>query len=144
MTTIATKDGILAADSQVTGNFKFSTSNKIRKVSIGPHAGSLFGACGRLDLLDRAFAQVESGDFSPLCASDDDDGGVYIIVGRRRVFCLEADRMIPYEVSRTFAAGSGQQFAMAAMISGKSAADAVRIAAKLDPFTGGPVRTISL
>jgi ATP-dependent protease HslVU (ClpYQ) peptidase subunit len=144
LTTIAIKDGVVASDSQVTGNFKFKCNNKIRRVKSGPYKGYVFCASGRFDLLDRAMAQVESGEFSPLCAGDDEDGGAYVLVGPRRVYCLEADKMIPFQVSRMFATGSGQQFAMAAMLAGKSAADAVRIAAKLDPFTSGPVRTLAV
>jgi hypothetical protein len=102
----------------------------------------VFCAAGRLDYVHVAFAQVESGEFSPICGSDDPDGGCYLLVGKSKVFCLEADKMIPYKVSKTFAIGSGCKFAMAAMACGKTPAEAVKIAAKLDPSTGGAVRSI--
>lgn len=43
-----------------------------------------------------------------------------------------------------FAIGSGGAAAMAAMYCGKSAVEAVKIACKVDPYTGGPVRSLKL
>lgn len=85
-----------------------------------------------------------AGEFSPICASDDDDGGCYLLVSRNKVICLEADRMIPYRVSNTFAIGSGCKYAMAAMACGKTPVEAVKVAAKFDVFTSGPVRTMAV
>lgn len=52
--------------------------------------------------------------------------------------------MIPYSVGKTFAIGSGCKYAMAAMACGKTPAEAVKVAAKFDCFTGGPVRSIAV
>jgi hypothetical protein len=144
VTTIATSSGVVAADSQVTGNFKFPWSGKVRRVESGPYAGWIFCAAGRLDFVPVAYAQVLSGEFSPLCGTDDDDGGCYLLVGKSKVTCLEADKMIPYPVSKTFAIGSGCKYAMAAMACGKTPAEAVKIAAKFDSFTGGAVRVLAV
>lgn len=135
---------MVAADSQATGSFKFPWGEKVRMVKSGPWAGWIFCAEGRLDYVHVAFAQVLSGEFSPVCATDDPDGGSYLLVGKSKVYCLEADKMIPYKVSKTFAIGSGCKFAMAAMACGKTPAEAVRIASKLDVYTGGAVRTIAV
>lgn len=91
-----------------------------------------------------AFGQVTAGEFSPVCGSDDDDGGCYLLVSKSRVYCLEADKMIPYEVAKSFAIGSGAKYAMAAMACGKTPAEAVKVAAKFDPFTGGAVRSFAV
>lgn len=91
-----------------------------------------------------AYSQVLAGEFSPVCGSDDDDGGSYLLVSKSKVLCLEADKMIPYAVGKVFAIGSGSRYAMAAMACGKTPAEAVKIAAKFDPFTGGPVRTLKV
>lgn len=144
LTTVAVSHGVVAADSQVTGNFKFPWSGKVRRVESGPYAGSVFCAAGRLDYVPVAYAQVLSGEFSPICGTDDDDGGCYLLVSRSKVTCLEADKMIPYQVSKTFAIGSGCKYAMAAMACGKTPAEAVKIAAKFDPFTSAPVRTLTV
>lgn len=144
MTTIAVSCGVVAADSQATGNFKFPWGEKVRIVKSGPWAGWIFCAAGRLDYVHVAFAQVLSGEFSPVCSAEDPDGGSYLLVGKSKVYCLEADRMTPYRVSKTFAIGSGCKFAMAAMACGKTPAEAVKIASKLDVYTGGPVRTLAV
>lgn len=134
----------MAADSQITGNFKFHGNVKVRRVESGPYAGWIFCAAGRLDYVPVAYGQVVAGEFSPVCGSEDDDGGCYLLVGRSKVYCLEADKMIPYEVAKSFAIGSGAKYAMAAMACGKTPAEAVRVAAKFDPFTGGAVRSFAV
>jgi len=144
VTTVAVSNGVVAADSQITGNFKFPWNGKVRRIESGPYAGWIFCAAGRLDFVPVAHSQVLSGEFSPLCGTDDDDGGSYLLVSRSRVMCLEADKMIPYPVSKTFAIGSGCKYAMAAMACGKTPAEAVKVASKFDPFTSGPVRTLTV
>lgn len=144
MTTIAVSKGTVAADSQITGTFKFHGNVKVRRVETGPYAGWVFCAAGRLDYVPVAFGQVTAGEFSPVCDSEDSDGGSYLLVSKTRVYCLEADKMIPYEVSKTFAIGSGSKYAMAAMACGKTPAEAVKIAAKFDPFTSAPIRTLTV
>lgn len=144
MTTIAVSKGTVAADSQITGTFKFHGNVKVRRVETGPYAGWVFCAAGRLDYVPVAFGQVTAGEFSPVCDSEDSDGGCYLLVGKSKVYCLEADKMIPYEVSKTFAIGSGSKYAMAAMACGKTPAEAVKIAAKFDCFTGGAVRSFAV
>ena len=133
----------MASDSQVTGSFKYRTDGKIRRVTQGPFAGWLFAGCGRFDNLQKAFAQVEAGEFSPL-SSGDEGGGCYLIAKGRKVLCLESEVMVPFPASDPFAIGSGQDFAMGAMYSGKTAVEAVRIAIKLDANSGGPVRSITV
>lgn len=89
------------------------------------------------------FAQVEAGEFSGI-TSGEDDTACAIFVGRRGGFRVESDAMIPSEFRGAYSIGSGCDFAMGAMLAGKSAAEAVRIAAKLDIYTGGPVRTLTV
>lgn len=40
------------------------------------------------------------------------------------------------------ALGSGEEFAMGAMLAGATASEAVEIASRLDPHTGGPIRVV--
>ena len=44
------------------------------------------------------------------------------------------------KTGNTTAIGSGQSFAMGAMLNGASALEAISIAARLDPYTGGDVK----
>jgi ATP-dependent protease HslVU (ClpYQ) peptidase subunit len=52
--------------------------------------------------------------------------------------------MIPSEFRGAYAIGSGSDFAMGAMLAGKTAAESVRIATKLDIYSGGAVRSIAV
>lgn len=47
-------------------------------------------------------------------------------------------------IERCYAVGSGSHFALAAMACGKTAVEAVRLAARFDPGTGGRVESITL
>lgn len=53
-------------------------------------------------------------------------------------------RLLPMPVGKPNAIGSGAQFAMGAMLAGASADKAVKIAIKLDSYTGGRVRKYTL
>lgn len=48
------------------------------------------------------------------------------------------------EIGIPSAIGSGGDFAMAAMMGGADAREAVKIASKLDPYTGGKIRVIKV
>jgi 20S proteasome alpha/beta subunit len=51
----------------------------------------------------------------------------------------------PYLISDKFCAiGSGAQAALAVMHMGYTTREAVKVAAKIDPYTGGRVRTLKL
>lgn len=65
-------------------------------------------------------------------------------MGKRRGYRIESDSMIPSEFRGAYAIGSGSDFAMGAMLAGKTAAESVRIATKLDIYSGGAVRTIAV
>lgn len=52
-----------------------------------------------------------------------------------------ADQLLPYSVLPPIAFGTGRDFALGAMLSGKTAAQAVEIASRLDPNTGGKVKS---
>lgn len=51
---------------------------------------------------------------------------------------------IPSEITHMYAIGSGSMFAMAAMMLGKSAAQAVNLASKLDLYTGGKIENVMI
>ncbi len=52
--------------------------------------------------------------------------------------------LYPYSIKPPFAVGSGSEFAYGAMLSGKTAKEAVETAIKLDPNSGGKVRTYKI
>lgn len=62
------------------------------------------------------------------------------------VFQKDRDNLLPWlwEQPAPYAAGSGRDFALAAMHCGKNSHEAVQIASLLDVYTGGKIDTIAL
>lgn len=139
------KDGIVAADSQSTAAFKRFDVVKIHRVESGPFSGWVFGGAGKLSLVMRMLGQIETGSLEPLEADNTDETSAYgLLVGPKLSYRIDSTSMIPMKFKGPYAIGSGEEFAMGAMLAGSTAADAVRIASKLDVYTGGPVRTLAV
>lgn len=94
-------------------------------------------------MLGQMVAQIEAGEFTAMPTSDD-NGAYMMLIGKRRSHLISSDDMCPIVIREPYAIGSGSDFAMGAMLAGKSAKDAVKIAAKLDCYTGGPIKVLSL
>lgn len=140
MTTIAYRDGILAADTQVCGGGgRAGTVVKVVRRS----DGHLAGTAGDLSWAQRLhgwFMGGENGE-PPLPKEGGGeailirpDGGVHY-VDEVRTHTLKAD---------CHASGSGSQFALGAMAAGATAERAVEIACSLDIHTGGEVTVVKL
>lgn len=139
------KDGIVAADSQSTAAFKRFDVVKIHRVSAGPFSGWVFGGAGKLSLVMKMLCQIETGSLESLEADTSDDTSAYgLLVGPKVSYRLDSTSMIPMKFKGPYAIGSGEEFAMGAMLAGSTAAEAVKIASKLDVYTGGPVRTLAV
>lgn len=67
----------------------------------------------------------------------------FLLVTKKGVYSYESYPR-PIKVSIPFAIGSGSQFAMGAMLAGASSIEAVKIAAKLDPYTNNKVTVLEL
>ena len=140
MTTIAYRDGVLAADSLVTlGSTKAHGSyQKIKRI----------GDC----LVGTAGSVADCQAFVHWLQAGDDDKpppkGEYsaLIIGPNgQVRELECGNIMPRpRGAKFFALGSGGPFALAAMYAGATATEAVKIAAKIDTNTGLPVKTLKL
>jgi ATP-dependent protease HslVU (ClpYQ) peptidase subunit len=145
MTTIAYRDGIIAADSQVTheaagdksgaGSHKHTCQKLYTKKAFGYHAviatagesapGMLF-----VDWYGKKGKPPEvlhDTDFT--CLVLDEDG-----LWEFNSFCRAEKIEEPF-----YAIGSGAKAALGAMHMGASAIEAVEIAKKIDPYTGGKV-----
>jgi hypothetical protein len=132
MTTIAWDGKTLAADRWAVGN---GPRLLVRKIARGLN-GSLIGAAGKTcacEALVRWIAEGEVGE-PPVPLSSDDwseilvvasDGQLYVYGDHGR-FALQNTQM---------AIGSGAQYALAAMACGRSAAEAVAVAALFDHRT---------
>lgn len=144
MTTIAVRDGVMAADSQfTTGNLKLTASHYYPKIARLKDGGLLAGR-GSADDDGVTIAWLEGGceDEGPaLDASTEflwlqNDGSLWMISGSPARH---------YRIGATFfAIGSGGPVAMTAMHLGKSAAEAVATACELDAYSGFPVQVEKL
>jgi hypothetical protein len=102
--------------------------------------GSLFGGSGVSEqvLAVREWLEDET---KPKPEGLDDFNGILIESGR--VYRLEGKLIRDRILERFHAVGSGSPFAITAMHLGKTAREAVVIAARFDPRTGGGVDVLS-
>lgn len=157
MTTIAYRDGILAADTLVTDeNVKYRKTLKIAKAKSARSAGCqqiLVAACGDSALCAAFLAWAEDGGFGddlkkrPVLKVGDRKAYGYVFRNDRglqgRVTEFEGDLPpVTFEVEGYFAAGSGREFAIGAMHCGANAAAAVDAAIGHDLYSGGRVEAV--
>lgn len=139
MTTIAYKDGVIAYDSRVTRGYLIDHDDFEKLIHRQGHQFLLTGSgCDFPALIDE-FLGVKVGD-KPL-----DANGLVVTNGRLCQIGRDAESgfwMDDIWAERSFAIGSGRDFALAAMDMGTTAKEAVEIAAKRDVYTGGTIRTL--
>lgn len=148
MTTIAYKDGVLAADSMMTGGsvpFRFATVDKIAhcndRAVIGAAAGHYRAYPTFLEWIkDGAVGnapQVEEeaeGVLIRACAGKAPE--IWLWSGGQTLIRLPDDAFV--------ALGSGERFALGAMYAGADAIDAVRCGIFYDSASGGAVNHIKI
>lgn len=148
MTTIAFDGKTIAGDSRITYNdneIAGDYDTKVWRISSGGIiSGRIFGFAGARSMRDAVHSWIKNG-----CKKEDHpkegDWSALVFKGSEDYhndgYCLHYTNATPYGalVQAPFAIGSGDKYAVAAMHCGKTAAEAVSIAAKLDPFTGGEV-----
>jgi len=141
MTTIAWDGKTLAADRRVSyDSVSDANTTKIVKTDNG-----LCGAAGNTSIgaaFKRWFVHGEEGDPPPL-EKNGQEASAFII--REAGVRLHYDQFGWFQADPgPFAIGSGWEIAIGAMKSGKSAAEAVQIAAKLDGYTGSDIDVLEL
>ncbi len=142
MTTIAIKDGIIAADSQTT----FGQERSLRptkKIAVGKDAVyAVSGLGGMLDVLadwhsngadPRALPIVGSGEKWSLLVAD-----------RNGVYLYHVDAPYPLRIDPPFGLGTGGDYAIGAMDYGASAEEAVMLACMRDTASGLPVQSVNI
>ena len=140
MTTIAWDGRSLAVDRlAVCANLRRST----RKLHVSK--AWVYGGAGSLpDLADIAL-WLEAGAEDAKRPTLEEGGSCGIAVRRRdgRAFKVEGKRPVLALVRERFVAdGSGRDFAIAAMALGRTARQAVALAARFDVYTGGGIDSI--
>jgi hypothetical protein len=134
MTTIAWDGKTLAADTRAT-----SSGMPYRAVKLfALPDGALFAGSGDYGQIRAVKEWLEKADPSALKPKADDFAGL-LIAPTGEAFRLE-EMLIRLPLHESFhAMGSGRDFAMAAMHCGRTAREAIEIAALYDVFTGGEV-----
>lgn len=139
MTTIAYRDGVLAADTLITaGGERAGYGVKIRR--LGP---LLYGSAGSCCLGDRHEAWLRAGakGEAPPLKDGDESASVYVFMPDDQVLWFHSTGMTPLRAP-FWAAGSGESFARGAMEMGASAEQAVAVACKWDTGSGGPITVL--
>lgn len=138
MTTIAYRDGVLAADSLGTaGGYRDGHCVKIRRIG-----RLLVGGCGNGAICEQFVDWVKKGmnGASPWTGTE---------AGNSLVICPDGTLLMfgqsgPWRSSSDFyALGSGELLALGAMAHGATAHQAVEAAIRFDCHSGGPIRTLT-
>jgi len=141
MTTIAYKDGVLAADTLcVNGHIR---SGFVTKIIRGPN-GELGGAAGNAGynrLFQDWVAGGRVGD-APIPKQDDECRDLGFVVLPDGVIEQHEPEGLNLIRADMYAAGSGRNVAQGAMAAGASAEEAVRIAIGLDCYSGGEITVL--
>ena len=138
MTTIAYKDGILAADSQTTMDHiqSSSTFSKIKKFDDGYAAFT--GSCKDIsilfDLIKGKEVEGNTKDIDVRAIVMPNQGKPY------EAYVNSLGKLYKHPINKFSAIGSGWTIAMGAMQSGASAKEAVKADIKLDIYSGGAVK----
>lgn len=157
MTTIAYKNGIMAADSACSDSWQILTtrSTKIYRLA----SGGLLGGAGDADIRSvlELFNHVKTAKQVPSkkkIIEEKTDFDAILVLPKGKIFhvwCNEpegdndrwnAGAMDIHEPH--YAIGSGAPFANAALDAGASAREAVNVACKRDFFTRGPISVVTL
>ena len=139
MTTIAWDGRTLAADKQSTWG---GTPTRTRKIFRAKHPDGrvMIYGCAGLTQECQAYTrwidgEIEKPDFTDISILSIDQKG--------RIWYANQSMLWARIITKRWAIGSGCDYALGAMAAGKSAADAIRIASKLDVNTGLGVDTLS-
>lgn len=143
MTTVAWDGRSIAADRRMVGEGIASTTGKLFKLK----NGCILSGAGYLDQVLEVAAWINGGckeDKKPKFPEDLNEGSSLLLVDPKgRAYYLTWPYLRRLQINEKFAAiGSGSHFAMGAMAAGADARQAVAIAARFDPNTGGGVNVL--
>lgn len=138
MTTIAYRDGIMAADTATwdCNGVYFTRATKIIRLN----NGRILGGAGSRSMLIRVACWADGNGDKP---SPDDDVSVDrfmgIVAENDKFFYIDSSLVEMRQYGSFIAIGSGRELALGAMAMGASAEDAVTVAIQFDCKSRGPV-----
>jgi len=165
MTTIAYKNGIIAADTGVfVGNTFIGELNKIFKVEFtyGVILGGVAGDCDKSvkfiewshhledefiqDTLSPISSKLRDCEKLNQYGKNDEPFEAFIVVrhtaGKEKIFTYEAPGIAVEIITPFYANGSGRNLALGAMEVGASAKEAVMVASRYDLYTKTPIQLL--
>jgi hypothetical protein len=145
MSVVAYKDGVMAGDSRGwAGRYKASPGRK-RKIH-RLKDGSLLGvSSSQVGMADKFAAWMKAGgDPDAWKGGRPDTLSALLVRPNGDLFVAEdgIDWTGPMKGTRMYAIGSGSDFALGAMVAGKTAKEAVKIACGLCAYCAVPVHTL--
>ena len=141
MTTIACDGKSMAGDGQreFRGSISTRRAKKVRRLP----DGSLLGTCGDVAIGIALVEWLTNGGDKP-APMEPELGFNALLLKPTGEVMLYDKHFVPAEVELPIAIGSGMDFAVGAMLAGKSAAEAVEIAAIRDTGTGGEITVLAI
>lgn len=141
MSTVVYRDGILAADRQITGDNMIL--GKVQKVFVaGDHLVGITGAYADA----MAFVQWASTNFDPKRKPQTERDVEAVVVRRDGSFHVRSSPLWVEEPITTnfYASGSGSHIAIGALAMGADPVKAVQIACEYDIFSGGGIDALTV
>ena len=136
MTTVVATPDFMCADRQVNPGPLFETT-KLRRIR-----GSIYGICGNLDLC-MSFLLWRMQKLDELTLSADAEFAA-LEINEQGMWYWNGS-LVPMPIKgKHYAIGSGAQYALGALDSGKSPQEAIRVASGRDEHTGRRVQTLRL
>lgn len=139
MTTIAYKDGILAADS-LTCVGDIAWNKNARKI-IDLEKGNFLACTGYITTSHKVADYIKKNGIANLGNLNTYyKDNMFLLWYNKNIYTIDAE-MFPHKLDRSkfYSLGSGREIAMGAMQVGKSAKEAIKAAIELDTFSGGKV-----
>ena len=137
MTTIAYRDGVLAADTLVTEQGRICGHTKKIRV----HKGVLWGTTGCLIHQGQFDSWMLSGmrGAPPSMKTEANATSSAILIADQHLLTFDDHGWDAMPLPEFYAVGSGGPIALGAMAAGASAAEAVACAARFDVYSGGSI-----
>ncbi|GAA0767014.1 hypothetical protein [Brevundimonas olei] len=137
MTTIAYRDGVIAADRLISENGnRVGETTKIAKLD-----NLLAGAAGDLVFCQAFLKWFADGRAGDAPAPTKEVSGSAIICEGSQITCHDVSGVCVIEADH-YAIGTGSEFARGALAAGCSPAEAVKIAGQFDLYTGQTVEVL--
>ena len=140
MTTIVFDGKTLVADSQVTsGSCIVGLRNKIQDIG-----GYFVAGCGNTDGTDLVVGYLLEGKEKPSCLSANDADVLFVNKETGEAFRAFGDTLVMSKAVIPFFGGSGAEIAQGAYQVCNDPIKALKVAMKLDVYTGGPINMVKI